>query len=338
LLIYEHGGQIEQFVKELDCDICEVIDLSSNINFVKPKIDIDFNTLDISAYPTYDNLYKAIGENYNINTTQLELFNGGSSAIFTLFRHLKLKHCTIYSPAYLEYKKAANIFGYELDIINRFENITQEPKENSLVIFVNPSTPDGMLYNIEKFMDIWREKNCTVLIDESFLDFTNGISAVKYLDYDRLYILKSMTKFYSSAGIRVGCIVSNEQNILNLQESEPAWKISQFDSQYLQEALKDEQFKAISKNKNDINRSKLKQVLENSKYFKKIFTTYSNYFLVQLESLTAKQFQDMLKPHKIMVRDCSNFDCLDNSYIRIAVKDEASIELLQKVLSGFTDE
>ena len=36
----------------------EIIDLSSNINFVKPQINVDFNTLDISSYPTYDKLYE----------------------------------------------------------------------------------------------------------------------------------------------------------------------------------------------------------------------------------------------------------------------------------------
>ena len=40
---YEHGGQIEAFAKEIGCKIEEVIDLSSNINFVKPHINLDFN-------------------------------------------------------------------------------------------------------------------------------------------------------------------------------------------------------------------------------------------------------------------------------------------------------
>ena len=44
---FEHGGQIEKFALELGCDVSEIIDLSSNINFVKPQINVDFNTLDI---------------------------------------------------------------------------------------------------------------------------------------------------------------------------------------------------------------------------------------------------------------------------------------------------
>ncbi len=48
-----------------------------------------------------------------------------------------------------------------------------------------------------------------------------------------------MTKFYSSAGIRVGTLVSNEKKYSSLTtKKEPMWKLSQFDSHYLQEALK----------------------------------------------------------------------------------------------------
>jgi threonine-phosphate decarboxylase len=336
---FTHGGGVEKFASDIGCTINEVIELSSNINFIKPNINLDFNTLDISAYPTYDKLYDVIAKNYNINSSQLELFNGGSSAIFTLFRYLNLKTCTIYSPAYLEYKKASKKMGYKLNLINRFENINEKVEKDSLVIFVNPSTPDGKFYDIEKLLSYWNEQNCTVLIDESFLDFTNKESVIRYLNiYPKLYILKSMTKFYSSAGIRIGCIVSNTNNIQNLNINEPMWKLSQFDSNYLQEALKDNKFKEKSKLLNTANRKILKKVLEDSGIFEKVFETHANYFLLQLKDIKACKFQDILKHNKIMIRDCSNFDFLDNSYVRIAVKDMYSIRILQKTLKGICSE
>lgn len=172
-----------------------------------------------------------------------------------------------------------------------------------------------------------------MLIDESFLDFTDNQSVIKYMNkYSNLYILKSMTKFYSSAGIRVGIIISNKKNIKNLQSKEPLWKLSEFDSAYLQAALKDSEFKAIAKKKNIKNAKLLQEVLNSSKLFKKVYETYTNYFLVQLKSLSASEFCELLKPYKIMVRDCSNFDFLDESYIRIAVKSKESIEKLEKAL------
>jgi len=56
---FEHGGDIKAFAKAYGCKADEVIDLSSNINFVRPNINIDFNSLEIASYPNYDTLYEA---------------------------------------------------------------------------------------------------------------------------------------------------------------------------------------------------------------------------------------------------------------------------------------
>ncbi|WP_072680627.1 aminotransferase class I/II-fold pyridoxal phosphate-dependent enzyme [Arcobacter sp. LA11] len=328
---YEHGGDINGFAKKLNCKIEDIIDLSSNINFIKPKIDTNFNTLEISSYPKYDTLYKTIAKNYKIKEKNLELFNGGSSGIFTLFRHLKLKNCVIYSPAYLEYKKAADIYNYKTTQINRFKNIYKDIPKNSLVIFVNPSTPDGKHYDLKKLFKIWKERDATVLIDESFLDFTNQSSSLKYLkEYKKLYILKSLTKFYSSAGIRLGIIISNRKNIDLIKKNEPMWKISQFDSRYIQEALKDKEFKNASLNKNDKNRKSLLKLLKKQSFIKKVYESEANFFLVKLKNIDAEELQNTLLKYKIMIRDCSNFTFLDNSYVRIAVKNQKSINILKK--------
>jgi len=330
---FEHGGNVEEFAKKIGCRVDEVIDLSSNINFVKPKIEIDFNSLDISAYPNYDKLKTSIAQNYNINSCELELFNGATTAIYSLLRELDLEECYLYAPIYLEYKKSAILNGYNIIYINRFTNIYQEIKENSLVVFVNPSTPDGEFYNIYPLLKKWIDKNVTILIDESFLDFTPFQSATNYINsYDKLYIIKSMTKFYSSAGVRIGAIISNSKNIQKLYQKEPIWKISQFDSAYIQSALKDREFSDKSIALNSRNRDRVIKILENSKYIDKIYHSLTNYLLIKLKDITAKEFQRMLIPYKIMVRDCSNFDFLDSSFIRIAIKDDKSIDRLQEAL------
>ena len=330
---FSHGGDIISFASDIGCRVDEVIDLSSNINFLKPDINIDFNTLDISSYPSYDKLYKKIAKLYDIDTNQIELFNGGSSAIFSLFNHFDTRHCYIYSPAYLEYKKASTRCGYSYEFINRFVNLDQNILPDSLVVFVNPSTPDGSFYDIDKLISMWIKKNCTILIDESFLDFTSFPSAIKYIkQYDKLYILKSMTKFYSSAGIRVGAVVSSKNNISKLKQNEPLWKISQFDSHYIQTVLDDKNFSKVSRAVNINNKEYLKKFLKRSKYVSTVFPSSANFILVQLKNINAKQFQELLKPYKIMVRDCSNFDFLDDSFVRVAVKSEKHLQVFQKAL------
>ncbi|RXJ83523.1 aminotransferase class I/II-fold pyridoxal phosphate-dependent enzyme [Arcobacter sp. CECT 8985] len=334
---FEHGGDIHNFAKSINCKVEEIIDLSSNINFIKPEINCDFNTLSISSYPKYEELYRSIANNYNVKDFELELYNGGSSAIFTLFRHLNLNHCTIYSPAYLEYKKACTIYKYDYNLINRLERLDVPLEKNSLVIFVNPSTPDGTLYDIEKLLDFWNKQGATVLIDESFLDFTEGVSSVKYIHrYERLYVLKSMTKFYSSAGIRVGTIISNKLNIDELKKFEPMWKLSSFDSAYLQEALKDKKFKKVARAINVKNKIYLEKILQNSNLVDYIFNSSANFVLARLKKYTAKQLQEELKKYKIMIRDCSNFDFLDEKFIRVAVKSQNNLDSLKKALDAIS--
>ena len=330
---FTHGGQINLFAKELNCKVDEVIDLSSNINFIKPSLKIDLNMINVSSYPIYDNLYEKIALKYKVDISNIELFNGGSNAIFALFNHLNLNHCTIYSPAYLEYKRACKVYKYEYDLINRFTQINRAVKKDSLIIFVNPSTPDGQFYNIEEYLEAWDKLNCTVLIDESFLDFTNFKSVLQYVNkYKKLYVLKSMTKFYSCAGVRCGILISSKKNIVKIKEQEPMWKLSQYDSCYLQNALEDEIFNKTSKVINIKNHLMLKNVLEKSKLFIKIFSSDCNFLLVKLKINNATYLQNHLKKYKIMIRDCANFDFLDDSYVRIAVKNEASIEILEKAL------
>lgn len=330
---FKHGGDINAFASQIGCSVEEVIDLSSNINFLNPEINFDFNSLDISAYPTYDTLYDSIGKLYSIKSSQMELCNGGSSAIFSLFRLFDTTTVNIYSPAYLEYKKAATTLNYNIELINRFTELHKEVPEGSLVVFVNPSTPEGSFYDLEQLMDSWIKKNCTILIDESFLDFTHHKSAIEYLEnYDKLYILKSMTKFYSSAGIRLGIVVSNSKNIEKLKSQEPLWKISQFDSHYIQQALQDDNFAQVSKAVNITNKEYLVQLMKDFKYTQHIIDSCANFILVQLKTIDAPTFQELLKPYKIMVRDCSNFDFLDSSFVRIAVKSKKDLEVLAESL------
>jgi len=214
---YSHGGDITTFKEKTGCK--EVLDLSSNINFIKPKIKKDFNNLSIFSYPNYDKLYKALSKKFKVKKSQIELFNGATSAIYSFFSRVKSKKVVIYSPAYLEYKRASKLFKKEVVLIDRFKNLYEDIPKNSLVIFVNPSTPDGRYYKLKKLFKLWKKKKATVLVDESFLEFCkNCKSAVSFLkSYKKLYILKSLTKFYSSAGVRVGIIISNKKNIKKLK-------------------------------------------------------------------------------------------------------------------------
>ncbi|MDP1784056.1 MAG: aminotransferase class I/II-fold pyridoxal phosphate-dependent enzyme [Sulfuricurvum sp.] len=333
--VYEHGGDVNTFAVHCGFTPEEVIDLSSNINFMNPAVD--FSTVSLNSYPNHEELTRVLADYYKVNADEMELFNGGSSAIFSLMRFFDHPTCTIYSPAYLEYKKAATVHGKKIILINRFESIHTEVAEGSLIIFVNPSTPDGHYYDVDALMKQWISKNCTILIDESFLEFCGGESVSRTIhNYDKLYVLKSQTKFYGCAGVRVGIVLSSRENIRALKEQEPLWKISALDGHFLISALKDELFRLSSQKQNKEAKGYLKTLLENSPLFVEVFPSDANFFLVRLAAMCAKEFQEKLIPYKIMVRDCSNFDFLDERYVRIAVKSIPELKRFEEALCSLT--
>lgn len=336
---FSHGGNIESFSKKTKSKIEDIIDLSSNINFIKPNIKCDFNNLSISAYPNYEKLYGILAKKYSVKASEIEIFNGGSSAIFSFFREQQNSECVIYSPAYLEYKKAAFTFGMKTTLINRFKENDIKIKRNSLVIFVNPSTPDGKYYDIKKLLNEWIEKECTIFIDESFIEFTKEKSIVKELkSYNKLYILKSLTKFYSSAGIRLGIIISNKQNISKQKEKEPIWKISEFDQTYVKNVLKDKSLKSKTLKATQASKIFTIKHLKTLNMIENIFNSDANFLLLKLKKIDAYTLQEKLEIYKIMIRDCSNFDFLDNSYIRVAIKEKSKMKLFIRALKTIEKE
>jgi threonine-phosphate decarboxylase len=320
-----HGGDIYTFAKKFKTSPDKVIDFSSNINQLRPNVKIDLKKIDFSRYADihYSKLKKALAKKYLVKPKQIALFHGANSAIETLVRD---KEITIYAPAYSEYKK----FAKTVNIINRFKNLYELPKKESTVVFVNPSTPDGKYYDLEELFEIWDSQNNKIIIDESFLDFTPNTS--DFVNNDRVYIIKSLTKFYSCAGIRVGIVISSEKNIKKLEKHIPPWNISTFDEAYMLEALKDKNFEKKSIKKIIKDKKILHKVLKTSKYIKKIYESDTNFFLVKLKKITSDKLQKKCTKKAILIRECENFDFLDNRHIRFAVRGKKDIKKLKKVL------
>ncbi len=318
--------------KKLGCEADEIIDFSSNINSYNPDISITLTDALVVKYgdSSYSGLKKAIAKKYQIKKKQMALYNGATSAIFELLKSLKEKRVYLYAPLYGEYEKAAKQEKKKIIKINRFENLYEKPKKESIVVFVNPSTPDGKYYNLEKLFSIWREQNCTIILDESFLEFESLISLRNQINYNnKLYIIQSFSKFNACAGVRIGAIFSGFSNIERLKT--PLWNLSSFDAEFLTQRLQDETFESKSQELHQRHKQELFKILEESKLFTEIHQSDSNFFLTKSERAD-KIFEHLLK-HKILVRTCRSFDFLDNSYLRFAVKETNTHNRLAEILT-----
>jgi threonine-phosphate decarboxylase len=328
-----HGGNIVAFAAACGCLPEQVIDFSANIN---PQQAVNWQDLSVSltpySDPDYGVLKQAITRRYPIPANaNIEVFNGASAAIFALLRYLQPKDVVLYAPLYGEYERLAERLGCQMHIINRFvDGATQQIPQGATVIFVNPATPDGTLYDLTDLLTQWQAADCHIIIDESFLDFCVAQSAMAALaQYQHLYIIKSLSKFYGCAGIRIGFIAANIEFITALKQFEPAWKLSSLDMAYMQQALANTDFIEQTRQQTNYNRELLRQVLNDSSLFAEIYPSTANFLLARLpDGGDGYELQNRLAPAQLLIRVCENFIGLDKRYVRFAVKDVAAIEQL----------
>lgn len=333
-----HGGNIYAFAQRVGCLPEQVLDFSANIN---PKQAVDWRQLPFVALtpyadPAYAVLKQALLSRYPLpSNANLEVFNGASAAIFALLRYLQPQDVVLYTPLYSEYAQAAAQLDCRLHNINRFEALDSDIPENSTVIFVNPSTPDGKYYPLQTLLARWQAANCTIIIDESFLDFCTEASVVSQLaDYDKLYLIKSLSKFYGCAGIRIGFVATTAEAIAGLKRFEPAWKLSSFDMTYMQYALANTDFIEQTRLQTVALRELLFSVLANSTLFADIYPSQANFLLARLAHGDGYVLQAQLEKARILIRVCDSFEGLDKHYVRFAVKSQSAIRQLGAALQN----
>jgi len=329
-----HGANIYKYAKEIGCDPQEIIDFSSNINCYAPEVNFKVEQESITKYADsdYPELKSLIGTNYKTESENIALYNGATAAIYALLSQLKGKSVTLYAPLYGEYEKAALQANKDIYKINRIEDIEQEVEKKSIVIFVNPSTPEGSFYDLEELFLEWKRKKCTIIVDESFIEFENHKSLKNQInDYKKLYIIQSFTKFYACPGVRIGAVFSHKKNIRSLQV--PLWNISSLDAAFLQKRLADTTFKEAAQKEHQEQKEQLQRILKESNLFEIIVQSEANYILTQSSHAT-ELFKHLLS-HKILVRSCESFNYLDASWLRFAIKDKTAQKRLQEALSAF---
>lgn len=328
----KHGAGIYKVAKKLGCSPDEIIDFSSNINLYQPEIKLALNAKELARYgdSSYKDLKRIIAAKLEIKKSQIALYNGATSAIFELMKQLKEKEVYLYAPLYGEYKKAALECAKNVHILSRLYDLAVKPEKSSIVVFVNPTTPDAKYYDLERLFALWKQQNCTIIIDESFIEFEELKSFLPKLKaYKKLYFIKSFTKFYACAGVRVGAILSQKKNIQKFHP--PLWNLSSFDVAFLAQRLQDKSFVKESKKIHKKQKKELLQILEDSNLFDFIIPSDANFILVHSQK-AKKIFKHLLK-NKILVRTVGSFDFLTNNCLRFAVKDKISHQRLKEELS-----
>ena len=306
----------------------------------------------LEKYPdiTYFELKCAIGEFENINKENLILGNGAAEVLFNVVRGINPKNTLILAPTFSEYEEATkaingNIIYYKLKEENNFyiqEDILDYINSDLDLIFIcNPNNPTGVITSKDLLVKILikaKKNNVMVVIDESFLDFIEeNLSMISYInEYENLIIIKSLTKFFALPGIRIGYgICGNIYLKEKIEKISPAWNINIFAEIATKTGLKDENYikKSIKfiKNEKEYLYNELKEINE-----LKVYEPSVNFIL--LKTLIKINLKKELLKNNILIRSCSNYEGLDNSYYRIAVRThEENFKLIKNIRNIFEE-
>ena len=186
---------------------------------------------------------------------------------------------------------------------------------------------------MEKIVKTAEKKSSLVFVDETFIELVpdSNPSLVKTLkSYENLFILRSFTKSFGLAGLRIGYGLGSKKIIEVLQRVKIPWNVNYIAQMAASAALCYSDFLE----KSQLNIKKEYSFLINA--LSKInwlsyYPSSTNFILIKTK-INSKKLQKKLLKKNILVRDCSTFCGLDENYIRIAVKNRIQNKLLVEAL------
>lgn len=352
-----HGGDVWGFSRKHNIPVEKVLDFSAPINFLgaSPKAleAVRDNADLIRFYPDpnpselKNKVAKYVGS--GVNPKNIILGNGSIELIYMLAEILPAGFkAVIPVPSFTEYEKAALRVHGEVVFVNLLENFELDIEsvrraitaETRIVYICNPHSPSGRLYlreNLLQLIDFCSQKDVLVSIDENYIEFTNRIEestlAGFVKKYTNLFVIRSVTKFYGMPGVRFGYGVANEDLIEMLETVRQPWSINSLAGIATLAAFGDKDFIKNTKLSVAREKEKLVDMLREIDGLR-VFPSETNFLLVKIlkKGVSSTSLREKLASKGMLIRDCSTFVGLDESYFRVTVRTAQENARLAKSL------
>lgn len=354
---FGHGGDLRTAAELFGKDPDKLLDFSSNMNplgpptALKPIIEHYWNLIQAYPDPAQRELRVAIARKHAIAEELVLAGNGAAELIELVVRYLKPEKAAIFVPSFIEYEQAIEKAGAACIPIHTsaeqhfFVSLEQlreviETKRPQLIMLGYPNNPTGGLLPREQLQYLL-ECGATIVIDEAFLDFHKDEEQLTIIHQfqlnkehcERLFVIRSMTKFYSIPGIRLGYIVAAEKHITSLKKLQVPWSVNSLAQMLGTAALEQEQFAKAAKQWLAEEIPWYRNCLEQLGFT--VFPTVTNYVLAKIPkryAITSSMLQQLMGAEGVLIRDASTFKGLDDTFIRLAIKDRASNVQMFKAL------
>lgn len=336
-----HGGINYAELEKLGICAENILDFSVSTNPFGPPPDIRqaLSSVPIEDYPDSEStdLRQSLASKLNIAPDSL-LIGSGSTELIRLAATAYFGEgdpVLIPEPTYGEYETASRLVGAkvlrqpmpaETDFrLNIADTVGLIKKHQPRGIFLcNPNNPTGQYLSREEVEPILSTaSNSLIILDEAYIAFTeNARPSLDLISRGNVLILRSMTKDYALAGLRLGYAISTEPIISVLARARPPWNVSSVAQQAGICALKADTY--LKRCGTKIKEAKEFLLKELESLGLRPLPSQTNFFLVRVGQ--AAKFRQTLLKRGILVRDCTSFGLPD--YIRLAPRTMAECRRL----------
>lgn len=358
-MLLGHGGNIHALAARLGCPADAICDMSSNVNpFGPPKglmnhLRGEFHR--ITALPEADagTMTRAFAARHGLDPRTVLAGNGSTQLIYLLPAVMGWRSVAIAGPTYSDYADACRMQAVTPSLVAARREEGFRPSldalsaaaETSDALFIcNPNNPTGVLLDREHLLALCAAHPDTdIIVDESYLHFVPGSDGHSLLGcgLDNLLVLNSMSKIFRLPGLRIGFVHGTETKIDALRRHMLPWSVNALAQAaviYLMTQREEiERFVAGSCRQLNALRRAFYQATAGI-HGLEVFPSCTSFVLMRLTGgWTAAEVWEAMAEAQILIRDCANFEGLDNRYLRISLKEEArnqrAAELLTRMLA-----
>jgi threonine-phosphate decarboxylase len=313
-----HGGDIFRIANQRRWDWRDVLDFSANINPLGPAPgvrDALCAAMDrIQHYPSPEPV--ALGEllstQWGVPASQIMLGNGATELLHFFARTRPEQPVTLVVPTFSEFHRA-----FPNAAMARWDDFEAWPT-SGLVALTNPNNPTGRLARTD-LADWLLSTSHPVMVDESFLDFTDSPSVLRLLPCrPGLFVLRSLTKFYAIPALRVGALVGGEQEIAALRDFREPWQVNVLAEAAAIASLTDEDYAVRSRC--FIERERPWLIAQLSKFSGvRVEPSRVNFLYARMDYDPGRLCAFLLE-RKILLRNCSLWTGFEQPSVRLAVR------------------
>ncbi|WP_423792477.1 histidinol-phosphate transaminase [Methanocaldococcus indicus] len=247
-------------------------------------------------------------------------------------------------PTFTQYRLLADIYSakirfakfdkekdFKLDVDSVLSQITNKTK---VIFLCSPNNPTGNIIDNKDIKKIIEEaENSLVVIDHAYIEYAKKEYdwTKKINDYDNILILRTFSKVFGLAGLRVGYGVANENIISYMMRVKPTFSLTRLSQVGAIGALRDRKFFNFCVNEGIKVREYLYKELKKFKDIN-VYPSEANYLLVELKTMKSKDFCEELLKRGVIVRDCSSFEGLGDNYVRISIGTFEEIKEFLEIL------